>query len=469
MAKPIAHVKSFDWLTLVLYLSLVAIGGLMIYAAEYKVDDSGIFHFTWSSAIGKQIMWTAISLAVFVVTYFIDSKFWSTFAYPIYFIAMVLLVLVLLVGSTIKGSTSWFSFFGFSFQPAEFGKVGAALALASYLSYHKTSLKVTKHILISCAIFFFPAMLILLQPDAGSALVFMSFFIIMFREGLSPYLYLIMFCLIGLFLGSLVIPIFSVFLILLLIANAFLITLLKDNSTPILLTFGAVLIVSLIALFTNLAFELLIVNILIFIAFGGMLLRQGKFKPLFIIIPTLLFAGGLAFSSLYMFENVLEPHQQDRINVWLRPNLSDPQGSLYNVRQSKLAIVSGGLKGKGFLNGTLTKLNYVPEQSTDFIFSTIGEEQGLLGAFGIIVIFVLLMLRITVIAERSRLPFGRIFSYGVAGILFFHFFINIGMTMGLVPVIGIPLPFISKGGTSLLAFSILIAIILRLDSQRFSL
>ena len=469
MTKSKAHARRFDWLTLILYLSLVAIGSLMIYAAEYQVDENGVFVFSWSSSIGKQLIWTGVSLLAFVATYIIDSKFWSTFAYPIYFLSLVLLVLVLFVGTTIKGSTSWFSLFGFSFQPAEFAKVGTALALASYLGYHKTSLKVRKHILISCAIFIFPAMLILLQPDAGSALVFMSFFIIMFREGLSPIFYIILFFLIGLFLGSLVVPFLSVLLILLLLANGILLSLFKPLKPALLFPYVLLLIVSVVALFTDLVFELLLANTLMFIAYGGMLLRNGKFRPVFMIIPTLVLAGGLAFSSFYVFENVLEPHQQDRINVWLRPHLSDPQGSLYNVRQSKLAIVSGGIKGKGFLKGTLTKLNYVPEQSTDFIFSTIGEEQGFLGAFGIIIIYVLLMVRITTLAERARLPFGRVFAYGVAGVLFFHFFINIGMTMGLVPVIGIPLPFISKGGTSLLAFSILIAILLRQDSQRYSL
>ena len=469
MSKSKVSAKSFDWLTLVLYLSLVAIGGLMIYAAEYKVDELGVYNFSWTSVVGKQIIWTGVSLGVFLITYLIDSKFWSTFAYPIYFITSFLLLLVLFIGTEIKGSTSWFIFFGFSLQPAEFAKVGTALAIGSYLSYHKTSLKTTKHILISSSIFLFPAILILLQPDAGSAIVFLSFAIIMYREGLSPYLYLIVFFLGLLFIGSLLLPIFSILLILSIMVNGFLLSLFKNRSSTLTLIYIGILIISIIALFTGLSIELLVANALLLVTLGGMLLRVGKFRPLFLLIPAMIFSGGLAFSAQYVFENVLEQHQQNRINDWLRPSLSDPQGTIYNVRQSKLAIVSGGFKGKGFLGGTYTKLNYVPEQSTDFIFSTIGEEQGLIGAFGIIAIFVMLMLRLTIIAERSRLPFGRIFSYGVAGIIFIHFFINIGMSIGIVPVIGIPLPFISKGGTSLLAFSILIAIVLKQDSQRFSL
>ena len=469
MTNSIKTARSIDWLTLVLYLSLVAIGSLMIYAAEYQVSETGEYVFSWSSAVGRQFIWTGIALIAFIITFLFDSKFWNTFAYPIYFLTTFALFLVLIFGEEIKGSKSWFIIFGFSFQPAEFAKLGTALAISAYLSYHKTSLKVRKHILLSCLIFLTPSALILLQPDAGSALVFFSFFIVMFREGLNPYFYLLLFFLAALFIGSLLLPITSILLILTCIANAFLLNLYKTKPQALTFFYIALLIVSVIALFIGINKELLVANSLLLVALAGIQLRTGRFRPLFLLLPMLLVFSGLAYSSQYVFENVLEPHQQNRINDWLRPSLSDPQGTIYNVRQSTLAIESGGFKGKGFLQGTYTKLNYVPEQSDDFIFSTIGEEQGFLGAFGIIVIFVLLMLRLTILAERSRLPFGRIFAYGVAGILFFHFFVNIGMSMGLVPVIGIPLPFISKGGTSLLAFSILIAIILKQDSKRYSL
>ena len=461
--------KTFDWLTFVLYLSLVAIGALMIYAAEYNPDDSGIYTFSWNSSIGKQFIWTGVSLLAFITVYIMDVKIWANFAYPIYFITLVLLVLVLLLGVEIKGSTSWFNIAGFSFQPAEFAKIGTALGLASYLSYHKTQLKKRKHILISLSIFLVPAFLILLQPDAGSALIFFSFIIIMFREGLSPYFYIAMAFLSALFIGSLLLPIYSVFLILLMIANTVLYTMLKTKNLAVLILLSLVILASILALFTGLSMELLVVNALLAIAFGGTIIRRGRFVPFTIIVPALILLGGLAYSSQYVFENVLEPHQQNRINDWLRPHLSDPQGTIYNVRQSKLAIVSGGFKGKGFLQGTLTKLDYVPEQSTDFIFSTIGEEQGLVGAFGIILIFLILLLRLTILAERSRHAFSRVYIYSVAGIIFFHFFINIGMSMGIVPVIGIPLPFISKGGTSLLAFSIMLAIVLKQDNKRYAL
>ncbi len=457
--------KNFDWLTFVLYLSLTLIGWMMIYAAEYPGDESE-YVFTLSSGPGKQLIWLIVSYLSLITVFFIESKFWNTFAYPIYFVLSLLLVLVLFIGVSIKGSTSWFSFFGFSFQPSEFAKLGTALALASYLSYYKTNLKNRKAVFISVGIIIGPAVLVLLQPDAGSAIVFTSFFIALFREGLAPWIYIAVFILAALFITAMIYPLSGVFLMVLYATGGFI---LSHEKRPISWwsSFAALGIFDIVALSFGWNEEALVINGLFLLTISIFSIRKAQFRILIMSFPIMLFSLGFAFSSKYLFDKVLKPHQQDRINVWLRPELSDPRGSLYNLLQSKRAIASGGIQGKGFLNGELTKLDYVPEQSTDFIYSTIGEEQGFIGAFAIVILFLIMLFRITLMGERARAPFGRVFAYGLAGLIFFHFFINIGMTMGLLPVIGIPLPFISKGGTSLLAFSIMIGILLKLDASRY--
>jgi rod shape determining protein RodA len=400
------------------------------------------------------------------MTLLVDWKFWSTFAYPIYAITIVLLVLVIFTGTTVKGATSWFSFLGFSLQPAELAKFGTCLALAAYLSYYKTSLKNLKNQLTSIGLFDLPMMLILLQPDAGSALVFTSFMILLFREGLSPWLYISGGVIIALFIFSLIFQPVQVLAFLLLLASV----ILASNLQKKIYWFsglGLLLIFSIVGIRFGFTPFVVGINVLCLIIIAAKNYLNRFQRQVAILFPVLLICVGFSFFSNYGFENLLEPHQQDRINVWLRPDQCDPRGSLYNVLQSKIAIGSGGMEGKGFLKGTMTNLNFVPEQTTDFIFSTIGEEQGFIGSLGIIVLFSLLILRAITISERARSSFVRHYGYGVAGILFFHFFINIGMTMGLVPIIGIPLPFISYGGSSLLGFSLMLGILLKMDSSRF--
>ena len=454
---------NIDWFLVFLYLSLALIGWLMLYAAEYDAASSASI-FSLNTSIGRQTIWILISIITFLLIFIVDEKFWNTFAYPIYLTSLILLVVVLIFGTSIKGSTSWIALFGFTFQPSEFAKIGTVLALATYLSYYKTKIRSTKAQLVAASIFAIPAFLILLQPDAGSALVFISLSIMLFRAGLSPGWIILAISVITLFVLSLLMPVRLLWVIILTLAS--LIIYYQMSVRQIFFAGAIAFSILTVIVFQSFETALLIASGLLFI--GLATTYANKFRMRFPALTTffVLLAIGFSYTSNYVFEKVLEPHQQDRINVWLRPELSDPRGSMYNVLQSKLAISSGGLEGKGYLQGTLTKLNYVPEQSTDFIFSIIGEEQGFIGAVGIIIIFILLLVRITILAERARNNFQTYFAYGVAGFIFFHFMINIGMTMGLLPVIGIPLPFISKGGSAFLSFSIMLSILTKMDSKR---
>lgn len=457
--------QRFDWIAFAIFLSLILIGWLMIYAAGHQIGNPQSI-FDLSGSFGKQSLFILVSFGIFAAIMVVDWKFWSTFSYPLYGVTLLLLVLVLVIGNTVKGSTSWFSFFGFSLQPSELAKFGTALAMASFLSYHRTSLKRTKHQIIAYGIFFAPIVLILLQPDAGSAIVFTSFIIVLFREGLPPWLPLIVLVIGALFVFSLLFhPLQVVAIILLVTAVIFILN--EKKKQPWLITASILFLITAIGFYYRLDPYVTGLNGVFLIITLIKAIRNSAYRQVSIISPVLVFCAGFAFLSNYAFEHVLEPHQQDRINVWLRPSQCDPQGSLYNVLQSKIAIGSGGLEGKGFLQGTMTKLNYVPEQTTDFIFSTIGEEQGFIGSVAIISLFLLLILRVIKIAERARASFIRHYAYSVAGILFIHFFINIGMTMGLVPIIGIPLPFISYGGSSLIGFTLMVSVLLKMDSSRY--
>ncbi|NND15589.1 MAG: rod shape-determining protein RodA [Eudoraea sp.] len=469
MSRPAPRLRKqkLDWIAFALFASLVFIGWLMIYSASHIPNQSTSSFLDLGTSVGKQTLFIGIAAVIFLATQLIDWKFWSTFGYVVFAVSILMLVMVLLIGNTVKGSTSWFSLFGFSLQPSEFAKFGTCLALASYLSFHQTTLKEPRHILISISIVALPIGLILLQPDAGSALVFTSFAFLLYRTGLPPLIPLVAVFLGALFIVSLVIDPIYIIPFLIWILSAFFILNFKKKERWIiagLVLFigtitGLVLHQPLIPIAANAVF--LVITAIA--AYGNRMQRQ-----LALLVPGLVICIGISFASNLAFNNFLEPHQQDRINVWLRPGQCDPQGSLYNVLQSKIAIGSGGLQGKGFLNGTMTTLNYVPEQTTDFIFSTIGEEQGFIGTIAIIALFVILLFRILTIAERAKANFIRNYAYGVAGVLFIHFFINIGMTIGLVPIIGIPLPFISYGGSSLLGFTLMIGVLLKMDGARYS-
>ncbi len=483
--------RNLDVVSFCVYLALLMIGWLMILSVNYEeASNAGVLSFLGTEP-GKQLIWIIISLTVFFSIQLIDWKFWQTFALPIYLISLVLLVLVLFLGTTIKGQTSWFSFGGASLQPSELAKFGTALALSAYLSSYGITLKDMEPKLRVLAIIFIPIIFVLLQPDAGSALVFLSFFILLYRAGLSLNYYVVGIGLAVIFIAGLAMNLPDILIHLLFISLLILVNQSKKIEPRIglnllilvlygvyryLIAGGPVAVddseeAKLLAEKQYSQLLYLILSVMGSISVVALINAwRNKQKQLVkLILAGLIIAGSTGFVANYAFNNVLKPHQQERINVWLKPGEADPKGALYNVLQSQLAIGSGGLSGKGFLSGTMTRLNYVPEQTTDFIFCTIGEEQGFIGSFSVIGLILLLLLRMTVIAERQRSTFSMYYAYSVAGIFFIHFLVNIGMTMGLVPIIGIPLPFISKGGSSLLGFSVMLGVLLKLDRNRFKI
>lgn len=435
----------------------------MIYAAGYS-EQEGRSLLNLSSPSGKQLLFIGISAALFAATSLIDWKFWNTIAYPVYGIGILSLLLVLIFGATIKGSTSWFTIGAFSLQPSEFAKFATCIGLASFLSYYRTDLRKYKYQAGAVGLIALPVILIAFQPDAGSALVFSSFMILLFREGMPAWMYILAITFFALVITALIFPPPMVIAITFLLGAITASVQTKNQLIWIssLIAIGA----AEVALGEHWGWFMgLNAVICAYAIIRRFSLRNDR--QVLLLGPALIVAAGLVFLAHYAFSEILEPHQQDRINVWLRPAECDPRGSLYNVLQSKIAIGAGGLMGRGYLKGSMTNLNYVPEQTTDFIFSTIGEEQGFLGSAGIIILFALLLMRIVAMAERMRSAFCKSYAYGVFGILFLHFFVNIGMTMGLVPIIGIPLPFISYGGSSLLAFTLMMGVLFKMDRNRF--
>ncbi|HRG32973.1 MAG TPA: rod shape-determining protein RodA [Saprospiraceae bacterium] len=452
----------YDWMIIGIYLSLIIIGWFSIYAATYTYSEDTNF-LDLSVPITKQTVYIAIALSVFIIALFIDVKFWHTFAYIFYGISIFLLLLVLFVGSEIKGARAWFVIGGFSFQPSEIAKFCTTLAVSSYLSYYKVNLKTGVYQWIVVGIIFAPVFFILLQPDAGSAITFLSLFILLFIEGFNPVYYISAVSLFLSFVFSILFPLEQVIMAIILAAIGFSWFNFKIFKYHYALL--AVLLISLIYCFYFLGLGYMIYVALGFLGVSLIMLWRNRQEKLSLFLP-------LAVAVLYAFSyfsinlfNGLELHQQERIKVWLKPSECDPRGSLYNLLQSKVAIGSGGMLGKGFMNGNMTKLKFVPEQSTDFIFSTIGEEQGFFGSVIVILLFVVLIWRILNTSERITNKFASYFGLSLAGFLFIHVLVNIGMTMGLVPIIGIPLPFISKGGSSLIGFSLMLGVFIRMQSR----
>ena len=409
---------NIDKITILLYILLVFFGWINIYASQY--NDDNFFVFDLTSRYGKQLFFIAIACFIAFFSLIIDWKFYYSLSYLFYISIILLLISVLFKGTIVGGSISWFELGNFKFQPSEFAKFTTALAVAKYYNniYFKKITIINK--IKTYAIILLPFSLIVLQNDLGTALVFSSFLLVLYREGLSG----------------------NILIYLLIIGIIFILTLLIKK----------ILLISLL---------LVIVTILF-------ILSRKKKKDIIFLVSAFIISVSLVFSVNYIFNELLAPHQKTRINVLLGKEI-DPQGASYNLIQSKIAIGSGGFTGKGFLNGTQTRFDFVPEQSTDFIFCTIGEEWGFLGSMFFIILFVSLLLRITFLAERQRSNFSRIYGYSVATILFIHFTINIGMTIGLIPVIGIPLPFISYGGSSLIGFTVLLFIFINLDSYRLQI
>jgi rod shape determining protein RodA len=460
---------NLDWLTIFIYILLVFLGWANIYAAVYNEEHSSILDM--SQRYGKQLMWIIAAFILAATLVIIDSRVYVSFAYVFYALVMILLIGVLLFGQEVKGSRSWFQIGGFAIQPAEFAKFSTALALAKFTSSYNFKLTQFKSIAVIGVILLLPVMLIFLQNDTGSAIVFMVFSLVLYREGLPG---------IFLFFGVLVAVVFILTLVLtsaetiIILAIAALLShyIIRQQLFEILkaisiclLTFGVIWLIDYsFSLESNLNRLLFYASVPAAIIFAAYTYRRGLNYSL-IIIGFYIALVIMTFSVDYVFNEVMEPHHKSRIEELLGIK-SDPLGVGYNVNQSKIAIGSGGFAGKGFLNGTQTKFDFVPEQSTDFIFCTVGEEWGFLGSCVIILLFVALLVRLLYLAERQRSVFTRVYGYSVAAILFFHFTINISMTVGLGPVIGIPLPFFSYGGSSLWSFTILLFIFLRLDSSR---
>ena len=463
--------RKLDWQIVIIYLVLVFVGWANIYSAVYDESVSSIFD--TSQKYGKQFIWIVAALLIAVLIVIVDSKVYYSLSYIFYGIVVVMLVAVYLFAPEIKGARSWVDMGWVRFQPSEFAKLTTSLVIARYLSGFGAKITRLSDAIKVSLLMMLPIALIVLQGDAGSALVFLSFFLVFYREGMHLSLLLLGFGLILVFCLSIVWG--SDVISILIIGMALLIFygygLQKKHKFPIWVHVLVTLAFA-VPIGTYLILKYEIPTIIVFlVGFGILLIPVSVYvykKRRYILLMLYVISMGFMFVSQsvgYVFANILEEHQQKRINVLFGLE-SDPQGSEFNVIQSKIAIGSGDLSGKGFLSGTQTKNDFVPEQSTDFIFCTIGEEWGFVGAIFVIGLFVWLILRIMYDAEKQRSVFSRIYGYCVACILFFHFTINIGMTIGLMPVIGIPLPFFSYGGSSLWGFTILLFIFVKLDACR---
>lgn len=471
--------RSLDWFTIILYLLLVTAGAVSIYAASYDFDHASMFSFDEFS--GKQFMWIGLGLIIGCSLLLLDYRIYEAYAYPIYGVVILLLLLTIFIAPDIKGSRSWIVLGPLSLQPAEFGKFATALALAKLFSSYNFNLnaKITNYYR-ALMIIFLPIILILLQKETGSALVYIALIFVLYREGMPGIVLFSILCAIVYFVVAvkytetmiLGIPAgeFSVLLIITLIFCGMLLFYCKDviiarNVIIGFASYGA--IVAILSVFGITVNGLLFFLTMLGVGMGyvAIAMFRHRIEKFLVTIGFAAVSIMFLFSVNYAFNNILQPHQQGRIKVALGI-VEDLRGLGYNVNQSKIAIGSGGVAGKGFLNGTQTKLKYVPEQHTDFIFCTIGEEEGFIGASAVLVMFLALILRLIHVAERQRTPFGRVYAYCVVSYLIFHLGINVGMVLGLCPVIGIPLPFFSYGGSSLWGFTILLFILLRIDASR---
>jgi rod shape determining protein RodA len=471
--------RRVDWIAILLYTLLVFGGWVSIYAASYNFDNASIF--SYSERSGKQLLWIGLSFVIAFILLMIDDKIYDIFAYHIYTILILLLIATIFLAPETRGSRSWLIIGPMSIQPAEFAKFATSLALAKLFAAYNFDFFKNKNYLKTIALILIPFICILLQKETGSALVYLSLMLALYREGMSGMIlfsafWTVVFFVLGIkygdvmFWGQTPAGEFLALLLMLLVSIGLILFYLRDFKTV-----QYVLCVIVAAFIGSFAFSRLLHPVnhtivekaLLILLCGYMLVLALRKKSKHYLLITLfaIFSAGFLYSVDYVFDNILEPHQQTRIKVTLGME-DDPRGAGYNVNQSKIAIGSGGFNGKGFLNGTQTKLKYVPEQDTDFIFCTIGEEEGFLGTFTVMLLFLTLILRIIHLAEQQRTIFARVYGYSVASILFFHVAINVGMVIGLTPVIGIPLPFFSYGGSSLWSFTILLFIFLRIDASK---
>ena len=472
--------RSLDWWTVGIYIALLVFGWVSVCGASYTYGDTDIF--SLSTRSGMQIVWIGTSLFLGLVLLLLDDRFYDTFSYVIYAILLLLLFLTIFNPHEIKGSRSWLVLGPLRLQPAEFAKFATALAVAKLMGSYGFNIHHWKDFVAECGVVLLPMLFIVAQKETGSALVYLSFFLMFYREGMPGSILftgvaMVVYFVVGIkFEGVSLLQTptsLGVFVVILLIQTftSVMVNVYCRNKKLMWYmlggSFGATLLALLFSLYV-IPFNIIWVQLLVTVIIVGYLLVEWLRTRLSNYFFILAFAiGSIAFfySADYVLNNVLEPHQRVRINVLLGLD-DDLSGAGYNVHQSEIAIGSGGLRGKGFLNGTQTKLKFVPEQDTDFIFCTVGEEEGFFGSAGVLILFLLLILRLIHLAERQPFAFGRIYGYCVLSIFLFHVFINVGMVLGLTPVIGIPLPFFSYGGSSLWGFTFLLFIFLRIDAGR---
>lgn len=464
-------IKNIDWVLVLLYFLLVAFGWFNIYAANSEPGAS--FTIDTNKEYFKQLIWIGISIISIGVILLIDSKFFVEFSYIFYIISVFLLFIVIFIGVEVNAAKSWFQVGGMRFQPVEIAKVAMALTMARVMSRFQFSFKKLNDVFTLGILWVLPMIIIILQNDTGSALIFFAFALVFFREGMSPYFILFGIIAIAVFIATLLI---SNNIILLILFLSMIVHLLykrvRKEAAIMLSVFVITFFISYLIFHQWLNKENLFTPLFIAVVVSSLYLLVVAFiqraKVFFISLLLLWGSIGFAFSTDYFTEEILSDYQRTRIQVMLGLK-DDPLGAGYNVHQSKIAIGSGGFLGKGFMQGTQTKFNFVPEQSTDFIFCTVGEEWGLLGTAGVIILFSFFIVRIIILSEKQYSDFSRIYGYGVASIFLIHFAINVGMTIGLAPVIGIPLPFFSYGGSSLWGFTILLFIFIKLDTNRAQL
>lgn len=460
------RIHKIDSYLLLIYVSLLFIGWLALYSTSGASSSIEMDAINFKSSFGKQTIYIFISLVVFFFIQYLPKRLWGSLSWIFYILAILSLIAVLIIGSDVKGAQSWFKLGPISIQPSEFAKLAVFLSLATLMSNISVNVKNTINRAVANMVILLPLILVLLQPDAGSGIVFLSCFLVLYREGYSPNMLILACILACIFILTLKFSIFSVILYLIFGLNGYWFFQIKNNK-HLRWIYIVLVACSIPMAYYGFTIHLILFHMLLSLILAFYLIVCQKDHA--IIISTAIFALLMimySYSIGFIFHNFLQEHQQARIIVWLDASKGDPQGSLYNLLQSKMAIGSGSLWGKGYLQGNLTQLNYIPEQNTDFIFSGIAEQFGFIGSVFLISLFIFLILRLIFLAEKQKSQFSRIYMLCISCCIFTHFFINMGMTMGLVPVIGIPLPFISYGGTALLSFSIMLAIACALDDTK---
>ena len=461
---------SVDWVMILLYVGLVLIGWMSICSASY--DETAIDPYSFSHFYVKQVLWIGLSLVVALVVMLLDDKYYHMLAYPAYIGGLLVLIGTLLFGKEVNGAKAWIEFGFFSLQPVELVKIATALALARVMSSYSFSITRFGDLMRVATIILLPLLIIILQNDTGSGIVLCSFIFVLYREGLNKWLCIPFILIAALFIGSLILTPMTMLVLLILLCTIFEVLMNGEWQSRVIYLATLALTSIVIYLVANYligwplsAYKTLLGVTLLSMVAVVIYAYRAHLRNILIVVA--IFVGSMIFlpTTSFLFNEVLQPHQRDRIYSFLGIK-NDPQGIDFNVNQSKIAIGSGGLTGKGFLEGTQVKYNFVPENHTDFIFCTVGEEWGFLGCLVVLAMYCTLILRLMRIGERQEEPFGRIYCYCVASILLFHLMVNVGMTIGLMPVMGIPLPFMSYGGSSLMAFTLLLFIAIRFDASR---